>query len=560
MVEGSSLVARTAWVAREFRTRCLPNARIVLDTDSSEIAAEGRAWGVEVPFLRPAELAQDNSKTIDSVLVLLDRLEARGEGFESVILLQPTSPLRTVSDIARCWSVFASGAVSVASVTNAAHPPELAVRLSEGGVLTWCDSSRSDGARRQELPHAYTLSGSTYVASAAWLRANRTFVSGGITVGVPLPLSSSVDIDTPEDLEFAEALAVRARQSGLAIGRRQIGDSAPCFLIAEAGVNHNGNVAIAHELINVAADAGADAVKFQTYDPDLVAAPAAAKADYQAADQGASESQLSMLRRLVLPQAAHSELRDHARERGLLFLSTAFDRASADFLEELGVAALKVPSGEITNHGFISYLAKKGLPLLISSGMSTLAELAAAIEVVETSGNPPIALLHCVTSYPAPASECNLRAMSSMRSLFGVPVGWSDHTTGIDISLGSVALGAEILEKHFTLDRNLSGPDHRASLEPGELRALVDGVRSIESARGSGIKVPQPSEAANARVARRSLHAARALSPGHVLSEDDLVALRPASGVSPVRIREVIGMRLARKLAAGEPLHESDLV
>ncbi|MGH7719448.1 MAG: N-acetylneuraminate synthase family protein [Gemmatimonadaceae bacterium] len=328
-----------------------------------------------------------------------------------------------------------------------------------------------------------------------------------------------------------------------------------CFIIAEAGVNHNGSPALAHRLIDIAANARADAVKFQTFDPALVATRAAARAPYQARGDTAGP-QLEMLESLALPASAYGELQEHARASGLLFLSTPFDAPSADLLDELGVAAFKVASGELTNHPFLEYLAGKGRPLLVSTGMATLHEVEQAVEVLLAAGARHLALLHCVSSYPAAPGTCNLRAMATLRDRFGVPTGWSDHTLGTAVTVAAVALGAELVEKHFTVDRTLPGPDHAASLEPAELAALVQAVRQVESALGDGVKRPVPDELPVAQVARRALHASRDLPAGHCLTRDDLVALRPAAGLSPARLGDVVGRRLRTAVPCGSPLLE----
>ena len=343
----------------------------------------------------------------------------------------------------------------------------------------------------------------------------------------------------------------------LSIGRHTIGEGR-CFLIAEAGVNHNGSLEKAHSLVDVAADAGADAIKFQIFTPKRLVSPSAPKAEYQFAATGSADSQLEMLERLTLSRSGFAELRRHAEERGIVFLCTAFDEENADFLVELGIGAFKVPSGEITNHPFLAHLARKGKPLLVSTGMSTLAEVEAAVTVIETEGSPPLALFHCVSQYPAPENECNLRAMSTMRAAFDVPVGWSDHTLGIGISLASVAAGAELIEKHFTLSRDLPGPDHAASLEPAELTQLVRQVRELEATLGSGVKVPAPSELANVRLVRRSLHASRRLAAGQALEASDCIALRPAGGIPPSRMGEIVGRLLATDIEEGQQLAMKD--
>jgi N-acetylneuraminate synthase/N,N'-diacetyllegionaminate synthase len=265
------------------------------------------------------------------------------------------------------------------------------------------------------------------------------------------------------------------------VAGRTIGGGAPCFVIAEAGRNHNGDLALAHQLIDVAAAAGADAVTFQTFDPSPLVTPEAPKAPYQ--------------KPRALPLSAYTELQRHASDRSIAFLSMAFDEESADFLDQLGVPAFTVPSGELTNYPFIEHLARKRKPLFVSTGMGTLEEVAGTVEAIRGAGDPPFALLYCVTSCPAPVDHCNLSAISTLQHAFKVPVGWSDHTLGVLISLGAAALGAAVIEKHFTLDRALPGPDHAASLEPSELAELVRSVRALEVARGDGLKRPAESEA-----------------------------------------------------------------
>jgi N,N'-diacetyllegionaminate synthase len=322
------------------------------------------------------------------------------------------------------------------------------------------------------------------------------------------------------------------------------------FVIAEAGVNHNGDLDLARRLVDAAAEAGADAVKFQTFRTEALVSGAAPKARYQVETTGERESQRAMLARLELSAEAHAGLRDHATRRGLVFFSTPFDEASADLLARLGVELLKIPSGEVTNLPLLRHVAAKRLPVLLSTGMCTLEEVAAAVEAIRAAGDPPLAILHCVSAYPAPAEDTNLRAMETLRARFGVPVGLSDHSLGLEIALAAVARGAAVLEKHLTLDRALPGPDHRASLEPADFGALVRGVRAIESALGDGAKRPMPSELDTRAVARRSLVAARPLPAGHRLTRDDIAIKRPGTGIPPGELERLLGRRLARSVEA----------
>jgi N,N'-diacetyllegionaminate synthase len=314
-------------------------------------------------------------------------------------------------------------------------------------------------------------------------------------------------------------------------------------IIAEAGVNHNGSLERALALVDEAARAGADAVKFQTFRAEQVISRHAPKAEYQQRTTGNAESQLDMVRALELDAAAHRKLVARCRERNLEFLSTPFDLESVALLKELGVARLKIPSGEITNPLLLRAAAATGLPLIISTGMSTLGEIEAALAVV---GPAPITLLHCTTEYPAPLVDVNLRAMATMAQAFGLPVGYSDHTEGIAVSVAAVALGAVLIEKHFTLDRNLPGPDHKASLEPRELGELVASIRVVEEALGSPRKAPSPSERKNIAIARKSLVAARPIGAGEPFTRENLTVKRPGNGISPMRYDEYLGRPAAR--------------
>jgi len=329
-------------------------------------------------------------------------------------------------------------------------------------------------------------------------------------------------------------------------------------VIAEAGVNHNGDVALARRLVDTAADCGADAVKFQTFDPSRLASTAAPKAEYQMREDAAT-SQREMLERLALPPQAHRELKALAESRGIVFLSSPFDEGSADFLESLDVPAFKIPSGEVTNHPLLAHVARKGRPVLMSTGMCDLVDVAEAVDVIRGAGDPPLALFHCVSNYPADPGEANLEAMRTLGQAFGLSVGWSDHTPGIAIATAAVAMGAELIEKHVTLDKTMPGPDHRASLDPAEFAELVRTVREVERARGDGRKVPKPDERAIAAVARKSLHWRDSLDGGATVEVDHLVALRPGTGVPPSKMAQVVGRRLRQRVEAGSMVREEQM-
>lgn len=329
---------------------------------------------------------------------------------------------------------------------------------------------------------------------------------------------------------------------------RSIGGQTPCFVIAEGGVNHNGDIRLAHQLIDIAADCGADAVKFQIFDPAALVSPSASAAPYQR-ERGAV-TQRSMLESLVLRKSAWQELAGHAVDRGLIFTSTAFDPSSLDLLLDLDVGVLKIPSGELDNTPYIEMTASKGLPVIISTGLGTMDEVDAAFAAARAA--PSIGLLHCVTAYPAPLESSNLRAIVSLARRFDVPVGWSDHTQGYVTAVAALALGASILEKHITTDRSLPGPDHAASSDPTDFKAYVAAVRAGEAALGDGNKKPTPTELENRQFARRSFHAVRSLHPGEIIREEDVRLLRPATGLAPSA--DVVGRTVRCDIVAGNPI------
>ncbi len=336
------------------------------------------------------------------------------------------------------------------------------------------------------------------------------------------------------------------------------------LIIAEAGVNHNGSLDLAKTLIDVAADAGADIVKFQTFKAENLVSKAAQKAAYQVGNmpEDADTSQFGMLKKLELSEADHHALIAHCHERNIRFLSTAFDLKSLDFLVSLGINLFKIPSGEITNLPYLRKIGSFGGRVIASTGMATMDDISAMLTVLEQAGTPrsQITILHCNTEYPSPFADVNLRAMQTIGDTFGVSVGYSDHTSGIEVPIAAVALGATVIEKHFTLDRSLEGPDHLASLEPDELKQMVWSIRHIEAALGDGIKRPTPSEAKNRVVARKSIHLSHDLPAGHVLTESDLTMKRPGSGISPMQTDALVGRQLTRNLIADHLLTWEDVV
>ena len=326
------------------------------------------------------------------------------------------------------------------------------------------------------------------------------------------------------------------------------------LIIAEAGVNHNGDLVLAKQLIDAAAEAGADLVKFQTFRADRQVTRTAPKADYQAQTTDKQESQHEMLRGLELSADMHQALIKHCAARNIGFFSTAFDIESVDLLVSLGQESFKIPSGELTNLPYLRHIGRLGKKVILSTGMATLGEVESAIDALEQAGTPRIniSVLHCTTEYPTPMEEVNLRAMQSMHRAFDVAVGYSDHTPGIEVSIAAVAMGASVIEKHFTMDRNLPGPDHKASLEPAELAALVSAIRNIEIALGDGIKRLTPSEARNRPVMRKSLVARQTSPAGERFSAKNVTTKRPGTGISPMRWDEVMGRQASRDFEEDE--------
>lgn len=324
------------------------------------------------------------------------------------------------------------------------------------------------------------------------------------------------------------------------------------FIIAEAGVNHNGDIENAKKLIYVAKKSGADAVKFQTFKSEKVISKFAQKAEYQKETTGESDTQLDMVKKLELSYKDFKELKKYCDEVEINFMSTPFDLDSIEFLNELNIDVFKIPSGEITNLPYLIKIAQTNKPIIMSTGMSTLDEIEAAINILRQNGSGEITLLHCTTEYPAPYKDVNLRAMKTLRERFKVNVGYSDHTKGIEISIAAVAMGATVIEKHFTLDRNMEGPDHKASLEPDELKAMVQAIRNVESALGDGIKRPTESEIKNIEIARKSIIAKRDIKKGEIFTEENITVKRPGNGISPMKWFEVLGKTAVRDFKEDE--------
>lgn len=326
------------------------------------------------------------------------------------------------------------------------------------------------------------------------------------------------------------------------------------FIIAEAGVNHNGDMALAKELIRKAKECGADAVKFQTFKTEKLVSKTTAQAKYQSQNIGRQESQAEMLKRLELSYEQFVELCQYCKEQEILFLSTAFDMESIDFLESLDMSFWKIPSGEITNLPYLEKISSLNKPMILSTGMANMEEVEAALNVLKNG--QAITVLHCTTEYPTPPENVNLRAMQTIKSRFSVPVGYSDHTQGIHIPVAAVALGAEVIEKHFTLDKGLNGPDHKASLEPQEFKKMVQAIREVETSLGDGNKIPTKAEMENSIVARKCIVASKRIKEGELFSAENLTVQRAGKGISPMKWYDVLGKMAKREYQEEEPIEE----
>ena len=326
------------------------------------------------------------------------------------------------------------------------------------------------------------------------------------------------------------------------------------LIIAEAGVNHNGELELAKKLIQEAANAGANVVKFQTFRADSLVTNTATKADYQLASTDPRESQQAMIRRLELSEGMHFEIIKECKRLNIIFASTGFDKASVDFLIKLGIDFLKIPSGEITNLPYLRHVGSRNMPVILSTGMATMEEVKEALKILTSYGlrKSEITVLHCNTEYPTPFEDVNLRAMISIKEALGVEVGYSDHTLGLEVPIAAVSMGATVIEKHFTMDRNMEGPDHAASLEPHELKEMISAIRNIEKAMGDGVKKPSKSEAKNINVARRSIVASKNIKAGEKFTEDNLAVKRPGTGISPLQWDELLGLKSNKDFNADE--------
>lgn len=535
------------------------NTKIIVSTDSKKIAEVAKFWGAEVPFLRPEELANDKSDIIDTILYTVKELKLR-KIFEPdiIFLIQPTSPLIEAKNILEALNLFLETKKPVISIAELEIPINWIFCLKDNKLEI---NKKVAHFRQKQKEKYYRPNGAIYISSIEDLKKNKSFYAEN-TISYFMEYYQSIDIDYPEDLEVAQQMLEYRNKLNLKeikIGNKKIGKNNPVFFIAEAGVNHNGNLEIAKKLIDIAVDSGANCIKFQTFKAENLLSKNAKKADYQLKTTPVNETQYEMIKKLELSEADFIEVKNYCDKRKIMFLSTPFDLESFEFLKKLNVDAFKVSSGDLTNYFLIKEIAKTKKPVILSTGMSYLYEVYNAINLIEEMGNEKIAILHCLTEYPAPVEELNLSVIRNMKLVFNYPVGFSDHTEGELASIASIPFGVSIIEKHFTLDKNLPGPDHKASLDPEELKNLIKNIRKVENSIGNGIKNPAKSEMKNRKLVRRSLFSKCEIKKGVVIEENFFEALRPGNGISPMEIKKLTGKKTKRLLKIGDIIKFKDL-
>ena len=549
--------------------------KTIVSTDSPFYRRVARKYGADVPQLRPESLAGDEAGMWPTLQLAVETAED-DETYTDVILLQPTNPARIPTDLEKGLARLTehSTADGVIGTSRADFHIRWQAVTDDSGFIKPLFNEGSKATRRQDVEAEGYINGLLYIFKRAHIDADGPL--DGQLLNLEVPETRSIDIDSEEQYDearvkiesgFVDLPWVRTNgyerdrngaDSVLNIDETFIGPELPTFIIAEAGVNHNGDPQKAYKLIDAASEAGADAVKFQTFIPDKLASSHAEKADYQK-EQTDDSSQKEMLEKLSLPLETFEKLKAYAEERGLIFLSTPFEDQSANTLDDIGLSAFKVGSGDLTNLPLLKQIARFGKPMLVSTGMATISEIEAAVDTIEQKGSPPLALLHCVSSYPTEHVDANLRAIETLEKRFDLPVGWSDHTLGTSVSVAAASMGAALIEKHFTLDKTLPGPDHQASLEPDELQRMVEQIREIEKVRGHGSKTPTAGERQTARTTRKSLFAARDIRKGERLERGDIEILRPPKGLAPSRLESVVGTEATQAIAKGEPFTEKHL-
>ena len=528
--------------------------KLVVSTEDAEIAGISRKYGAEV-IDRPKELATDAAATMPVLKHAVDQLSKGGYNAGAVVLLQPTSPLRETSDIDAAVEKFLStGADLVVTAVEVKNHPFWSFELDGGKIKPFVNDGFSR-TQRQTLPKLYTVNGAVYVMNMKALE--RGSIYGGDMRAVVMESERSADIDTLPEFEDAESFILRKRAERatkkVRIADKNVGEGERCFIIAEAGVNHNGDIDTAKKLVDAAKAAGADAVKFQTFKVEDLVNKSADTANYQKKNIGKPQSQFEMLKSLELGYEQFKELKEYCDRKGIIFMSTPHTEDAADFLEKL-VPAYKIGSGDLTNIPFLGRLAAKMKPIILSTGMANMDETQEAVDAIYSADNKDLIVLHCTTDYPCKPEDVNLKAMQNIHKMLGCMVGYSDHTAGIEVPVAAVAMGAVVIEKHFTLDKNMPGPDHKASLTPAEFKQMIEKIRIVEDALGSGTKMPTEAELGVMPIIRKSVIAATDIKPGTALKREMLTVKRPANGIEPKYVDKIIGMKAKCDIRKDEPI------
>lgn len=554
---GKPLIAWTIEAAKQSKTI----DRVLVSTDSDEIACVAKRYGADVPFKRPAALASDQADSVDVAIHVMEWLKkAEGRQYDYLVQLQPTSPLRTSAQIdAAVKQAIGDPALdALASFYPWEKKPAWVFACDPSGFFKPCLSTTSPFKGTGEF---FIPNGALSIIKVNVLLQKKTFYPERLK-GFPMTREDSVDIDTQYDFDIAEdALRKKIKKETLILGEHSIKEGGRVFVIAEAGVNHNGRLDLALKLIDVAADIGADAIKFQTFKAHQVVTKTGAMAEYQKKNLGIEKTQMEMLRAIEMPEHFYPPLIKRCREKNILFLSTPHGgRQSVDFLESINMPIYKIGSGDLTNYLLLDRVAKTGKPIILSTGMATLQEVQDALEFIKSCGSSKVIVLHCTSNYPCPAEEVNLAAMKTLMRALPVPVGYSDHTKGDQAAIMAGALGAAVYEFHFTLDKTLPGPDHIASADPAEAAQKIQAIRTVEVMMGSSIKGPTLSEKKSMlKAARRSLVASVDLKKGHRLTLKDLEAKRPGDGISPIHFEEWIGKKLSGAIKKDQPFKPKDI-
>jgi len=504
--------------------------KVIVSTDDDEISEIARRYGADV-LIRPKELAHDDTPMIPVIKQVVNEIEKK-EKVDYVILLQPTSPLRLPEHIDKAVEMLNNGFDSVTSVTNFNFKLGSIVKINEEKTINALNEKFVGCRQKNEL---YWVDGSIFgykrdvidrLEERPWCENNAALF---------IEEKYACDIDTEEQWKDIEKKIMR--------DNLEIKEDNNVLMIAEAGGNHNGSLELAKKMVDAAKDAECDIVKFQTYTAAGVMIKKTPKADYHK-EEGNQESYFDLQKSMELSKEEFKELKLYCEEKRIKFLSSPHaGEESVDWLEEIGIDIYKIGSGELNNLPFLKYVAKTGKPIILSTGMGTIEEIKEAVEAIKEEGNNKIKLMQCTSEYPCPIENINLRAIKTISNGFGLPVGFSDHTPGLGVVGAAIGMGAMIIEKHFTLDKNMKGPDHKASLEPDELKKYVEIIRNVEKALGDGVKKPTATELEVAKVARKSIVSIKEIKKGKVITKEDLGIKRPGIGIAPKEIGKIIGMK-----------------